>query len=101
MDSRALAELHELGRRDEGLAAAAARLRELEAAVTRTRARAEAIDAFFAAYPEQESRARAAVGVAEEEVRRRGGELAAAESHLAAARNDEEREHAEQGLARA
>ncbi len=101
MDARARAELHDLARRDDELAAAGARLTELETAVARIRDRAEAIDAFFAAYPERESRARAAIATAEEDLERRRSELAAAERDLAAVRSDDERVLAEKAIARA
>jgi hypothetical protein len=101
MDGRALAELHDLCSRDEELASAVARLRELETAVTQTRARAAAIDAFFAAYPAEESRAIAAVHSAAADLERRRDELAASEDDLASARNNEERDLAEKAFGRA
>ncbi len=101
MDTRALTELHVLGRRDGELAASAGRLQELEAAVARIRARAEAIDEFFAAYPEAESRSRDSVAAAEEELARRRDELTNADRAVAAAHSDEQRELAEKALTRA
>ena len=101
MDARALAELHELLRRDEELAAETARLEELGAAVARTRSRAEAIDEFFAGYTVEDSRLRTVVAAAEEELARRHTELTAAERDLAAARDDVERERAESACSRA
>ena len=101
MDGRAIAELHDLCRRDEELASAVAQLRELEAAVVQIRTRAAAIDAFFAAYPAEKSRTIAALHSAAADLERRRGELAAAEGDLASARNTEERELAEKAFGRA
>jgi hypothetical protein len=101
MDARALAELSGLNRRDEALAASAARLLELEAAVVRVRERAEAIERFFAAYPDEEARLRAAIDAASAALEGRREELAMAESELAAAHTDDAREHAERAVARA
>jgi chromosome segregation ATPase len=101
VNRRAVDDLRELARRDEHLAAEADRLRELDGQVAALRATAEAIDAFFAAYPEEETRRRAAVAEAESELDRRREELTAAEAVLATATDDDERSHAERGVERA
>ena len=101
MDARALAELHDLARRDEELAAVATRIEELSAAVAHIRARADAIEVFFAGYPERESRARAAVAKAEANLERRRSELTAADRDLTDARTDDERLLAAKAIARA
>jgi chromosome segregation ATPase len=100
VNRRAVDDLRQLARRDEHLAAEADRLRELDGQVAALRTAAEAIDAFFAAYPEEETRRRAALAEAEAELRRRREELGAAEAELAAAADDDQRAHAEHGVER-
>jgi len=101
MDTRALADLEGLAARDADLAERAGRLRKLDEQVASLRERAEAIDAFFAAYPDEESRRRQELELAAAELARRQDELAAAEAELAAAHDDEERLRAEQVIGRA
>jgi len=101
MDARAVEELHDLERRDDELAAAAERLRALEAGIATIRERAEAIDAFFAGYAEHESARRAEVAEAESELAERREEQARAEADLDKARDDEERELRAKAVARA
>jgi hypothetical protein len=101
MDARALAELDHLGRRDETLAASAAQLLDVEANVARIRARADAIDRFFATRPDEEARLLAAIDAAASGLERRREELAAAEGELGTARTEEDRERAENAVARA
>ena len=101
MDARAVAELDDLGRRDEALAASAAQLLELEAAVARIRSRAEAIDRFFANYPDEEVRLAAAIEAAVRNLELRRDELRTAEGELATARTEDDRQHAEKAVARA
>jgi chromosome segregation ATPase len=101
VDERAVADLEQLARRDSALSDEAERVRELDAQVAAVRARAEAIDAFFVAYPEEERRRRAATRAAEEERARRLAELAETERLLAAAREEEARERGASAVARA
>lgn len=89
MDARALDDLRELSRRDEELARRAGRLRELDGQVAALRARAEAIDAFFAGFPDEEPRRRTAADSAQAELERREAEAADAEAALARASDDE------------
>jgi len=100
MDDRAVDDLRELARRDAELAARAGQIRELDTQVAELRARAEAIDAFFAVYPAEEAHRREALGAAELELGRRREELAAAETELAAARDEVGRTRAEHALER-
>ncbi|MGZ4335267.1 MAG: hypothetical protein ACXVRJ_13490 [Gaiellaceae bacterium] len=101
MDARAVDDLRELARHDSDLSARAERLRALDAQVAQLRARAEAIDAFFAGYPDEETHRRDAQTAAEAELERRHAELAEAERELAAARDDEARERAQHAVDRA
>ena len=101
MDGRAADDLRELARRDAELAADGARLRDLDAQVAAVRARAEAIDAFFATYTVEEERRRESASSAAVELERRRAELADAERQLEAARDDEERDRAQQAVHRA
>ena len=101
MDARALAELDLLVRRDDALASSAGQLLELEAAVARIRTRAETIDRFFATYPDEQARLATDIDEATAALERRREELTAAESELAAARTDDDRERAEKAAARA
>jgi chromosome segregation ATPase len=100
MDGRAVAELRELARRDEDLSARADRARALDAQVAALRSRAEAIDAFFGTYPEEETRRREAVDAAQAEVERRCEELADAERELASAPDAEAHERAQSAVDR-
>jgi len=55
VDERAVNELRRLATLDAELAESASTLRELDGTVATIRRRTEAIDAFFAAYPEAEA----------------------------------------------
>jgi chromosome segregation ATPase len=101
VDERAVIELRRLADLDAALSAGAARLRGLDGEITSVRARAEAIDAFFAAYPDEEARRGRERREAEDELGRRSDELAHAERTLAEAADDEARIHAEHVVARA
>jgi hypothetical protein len=101
VDERAVDELRRLAALDAELAESASALRELDGKVAAIRGRAEAIDAFFAAYPEEEARRAAELKDAEDELPRRRDELAAAQRELAEAHEDEARIHAEHAVARA
>ena len=101
MDERAVNELRRLAALDAELAESASTLRELDGTVATIRGRAEAIDAFFAAYPEAETNRGAELKEAQEELLRRRDELAAAQRTLAEAHEDEARIHAEHAVARA
>ncbi len=95
-------DLRDLHRRDDELAAAGRRLAAAAESTASIRARAEAIDAFFASYPEEEARLSAGVDDAHGELARRREELAAAEHDAAAspAADEEERERLERAVAR-
>src|SRR5689334_18866253 len=90
MDARALHDLTQLALRDTRLAQDAA-----------LRTRAEAIDTFFAVYPDEERRRREEAESAEAELGRRRDEVADAERALAATHDDAGRERARSALARA
>jgi DNA repair exonuclease SbcCD ATPase subunit len=101
VDERAVNELRRLAALDAELAESASTLRELDGTVATIRDRAEAIDAFFAAYPEAEAHRSAELKEAQEELPRRRDELAAAQRTLAEAHEEEARIHAEHAVARA
>ena len=101
MDERAVDELRRLAALDAELAESASSLRELDGNVAAIRGRAEAIDAFFGAYPEEEAHRAAELQDAEDELSRRRDELASAQHGLAQAHEDEARIHAEHAVARA
>jgi chromosome segregation ATPase len=101
VDERAVNELRRLAALDAELAERASALRSLDTSVAALRGRAEAIDAFFAAYPEEEARRSAELTDAQTELARRGGEQAEAQQALAEAHDDEARIHAEHAVARA
>jgi chromosome segregation ATPase len=101
VDDRAVNELRRLATLDGELAERASALRAVDGSVAALRARAEAIDAFFAAYPDEEARRGAELREADEELPHRREELAAAQRTLAAAHDDEARIHAEHAVARA
>jgi chromosome segregation ATPase len=100
MDERALHELKALAARDARLADDAERVHELDAQIRALRVRAEAIDAFFAAYPEEERRRRELADTARLELAERRTELAHAEAELETA-HDEARERAQSAVTRA
>jgi cell division septum initiation protein DivIVA len=97
----AVAELHDLERRDDELATAADRLRTVQDDVARLRARTEAIEAFLGAFDDEEARLSAEIADAERDVAERREEQARAHSDVESARSDEERELREKALARA
>jgi len=101
VDERAVNELRRLATLDAELAESASTLRELDGTVATIRRRTEAIDAFFADYPEAEAHRAAELKEAQEELPRRRDELAAAQRTLAEAHEDEARIHAEHAVARA
>ena len=101
MDERAVNELRRLAALDAELAESASTLRELDGTVATIRRRTEAIDAFFADYPEAEAHRGAELKEAQEELLRRRDELAAAQRTLAEAHEEEARIHAEHAVARA
>ena len=94
MDDRALRELKALYERDRELSGRAARLRSADSEAAELRSRAEAIDAFFSRYPDEESRRRSAVDEAAGELERRRAELDDARRAAAEAHSDDDRVHA-------
>jgi chromosome segregation ATPase len=100
MNSRALAELQALARRDIKLSGAIRELEVVQHAVAHIRARFVAIDAFLATYSMEEQRLRENLGEAEGGLVTRREELKDAERTLASAR-DEEREQARMAVGRA
>jgi chromosome segregation ATPase len=101
MNERAIDELRRLAGIDRDLAAGAARLTELDAASAAIRGRAEAIDAFFARYPAEETRLRSLVAAAQAELANRQAELKDAEDVLERAKDEDTRVHAERARERA
>jgi chromosome segregation ATPase len=101
VNERAVNELRRLAALDGELSESAEALRGLDGKVAAIRGRAEAIDAFFASYPEEEARRALELRDASEELARRREELAAAQHLLAEAHDDEARIHAEHAVARA
>jgi hypothetical protein len=95
MDDRALGELRHLASRDSELAGRAGELRRIDDEAAAIRAGAEAVDAFLAAYPEEEGHLLSELAAAEQDVAGRRGELVEAEQALARAADDEARAHAE------
>jgi chromosome segregation ATPase len=101
VDEGLLDEVRRLAGRDRELERESARLRALAGDAEAVRERAAAIDAFFAAYADEESRLRSATANAREELERRRAEAERAAADLAAARKDEQRVAAERAVARA
>jgi chromosome segregation ATPase len=101
MDRRAIDDLRGLAALDDELAARERRQQELDESVRELRARAEALEAFFARYDEAERRARGAIESAESEVARRRSEVAETKAALDDARDEERRELARRAVARA
>jgi chromosome segregation ATPase len=101
VDERAVNELRRLAAHDVELAEAASALRGLDGTVATIRGRAEAIDAFFAAYPAEQAHRGAELKEAQEELPRRRDELAASQRTLAEAHEAEAQIHAEHAVARA
>jgi chromosome segregation ATPase len=101
MDDRALKELRDLARRDAELAAGAGELRRRDRDVGDIRARAEAIDAFFAAYPDTESIRHGTIVAARAEIAHRREELTEAEAVLVRSHDEDARIHAQHAVDRA
>jgi len=101
MDGRALDELRALEDREAELAARLERLTRAGDEVAAIRTGAEATAAFYASYRDEETRRRAELASAEQGVREREGEVAAAEERASAARNEEERREAKRAATRA
>jgi chromosome segregation ATPase len=101
MNERAIDELRRLADIDRELASAGARLRELDAASAAVRLRAEAIDAFFARYPDEETRLGSLVAAAQAELARRQAELSEASDLLERAKDEDARVHAMRAQERA
>jgi chromosome segregation ATPase len=101
VDERAVNELRRLAALDAELAERASALRGLDASVAALRGRAEAIDAFFAGYPEEEVRRGGELKEAQEKLARPHEELAAAQQTLAEVHDVDARAHAEHAVARA
>ncbi len=101
MDERALNDLRNLATRDAELERRARRLRELDHGAAEIRHAAEAIDAFFTAYPAEETARREELAGAEAELEHRRAEQAEAQAELAAADDDELRELAQRAVASA
>ena len=97
----ALDELRGLERRDAELSAFAGRMRALDGEVAGVRARAEEIEAFFAAYSETDNRLRKSVLGAETELTRRRREYDDAQAATGEAKDEEARESAERRVDRA
>jgi hypothetical protein len=100
MDERALSELRSLAGRDAELSTRAAELSRIDGEVAAIRTRAEASEAFLAAYPEEDGRRREELQAAEQDLEGRRRALADAEQALAASADDEARELAERARAR-
>jgi hypothetical protein len=94
-------DLRELDRRDTELGARADELHGADAEVAAIRGRAEAIAAFFAAYPEQDEHLRGAVQAARAELAAREDECREAQAAVDDARDDEARALAKHALQRA
>jgi hypothetical protein len=101
VDERAVNELRGLADLDAVLSARSSALRGLSAQADAIRQRAEAIGAFFAAYPAEETQRTEEVRAAAEELERRQEELARAEQALAEVDDVDARVHAERAVQRA
>jgi hypothetical protein len=101
VDERAVTELRRLAAADAALSQRASALRALDGRIAEIRSRAEAIDAFFTAYPEAESSRRAELREAEDDLVRRGEDRTEAEHRLARADDDEARIYAQHAVVRA
>jgi len=93
--------LRQLAASDNELGVQGERLRALADEVESVRARAEAVESFFADYSDQESRRRAATATAREHAAQRTEAARRAAADLEAARGEEQRAAAEQTVARA
>jgi hypothetical protein len=94
-------DLRELDRRDTELGARSEELHDADADVAAIRERAEAIAAFFATYPDEDGRLRAAVTAARTELAAREAECRAAQAEVDGAADDEARALAKHALQRA
>jgi seryl-tRNA synthetase len=94
-------DLRELDRRDAELGARAEQLREADAEVAAIRQSAEEIASFFATYPDEDARLRAAVTAARTDLATREDECREAQAELDGAHDDEERTRARHALHRA
>jgi predicted nucleic acid-binding Zn-ribbon protein len=101
VDRRALSELRDLAGHDAGLTAEADELRRRDDDVAAIRVRAEAIDAFFSSYANQEARHGSAIAAARVDLAHRLEELAQADAVLARARDEDARIHAQHAVDRA
>ncbi len=101
MSSHAIADLRALADQDAELAARMTRLAELDAESAAVRQRAEEIDAFFARYPDDDTRLRRASDDARAELEARLAEHAEAERSLADARGEEAKTYARHAVERA
>jgi predicted nucleic acid-binding Zn-ribbon protein len=101
VDRRALSELRDLAGHDAELTAEADELRRRDDDVAAIRVRAEAIDAFFSSYANQEARHGSAIAAARADLAHRLEELALADAVLARARDEDARIHAQHAVDRA
>jgi chromosome segregation ATPase len=101
VDRRALSELRELAGHDAELTAEADELRRRDDDVAAIRVRAEAIDAFFSSYANQQARHGSAIAAARADLAHRLEELAQADAVLARARDEDARIHAQHAVDRA
>jgi DNA repair exonuclease SbcCD ATPase subunit len=101
VDDRARSELRHLSARDAELSEHSAELRRLDEEVAAIRARAEMVDAFLSAYPEETARRASELRAAGQDLEHRRRELQDAEHAVSSADGDEAREHAERARIRA
>jgi predicted nucleic acid-binding Zn-ribbon protein len=101
VDRRALSELRDLAGHDAELTAEADELRRRDDDVAAIRVRAEAIDAFFSSYANQQARHGSAIAAARADLAHRLEELALADAVLARARDEDARIHAQHAVDRA
>jgi chromosome segregation ATPase len=101
VDRRAIDDLRRLAALDDELAARERGLQELDQTVRELRARAEALETFFAGYDDAERRTRSAIESAETEVARRRAEVVETKAALENERDEDRRELARRELARA
>jgi chromosome segregation ATPase len=101
VDRRALSELRDLAGHDAELTAEADELRRRDDDVAAIRVGAEAIDAFFSSYANQQARHGSAIAAARADLAHRLEELAQADAVLARARDEDARIHAQHAVDRA
>jgi chromosome segregation ATPase len=101
VDRRALSELRDLAGHDAELTAEADELRRRDDDVVAIRVGAEAIDAFFSSYANQQARHGSAIAAARADLAHRLEELALADAVLARARDEDARIHAQHAVDRA